>query len=160
MASVGIESNGRLEKTAIYYNGEQIAGLKEFFLNLDEDGTFDAVIQYEGSDKQLYTKNIFVDTLTNIRIVDPSFTEEESRNLCLLEIQSDGDIENTIVARDGEELVGLISMFLHLRSNSAPKSGLLSMFNPKKEIIEEGPVFKGEFVFRNDDNSTSTENIF
>jgi hypothetical protein len=159
MATIGIESNGRLEKTAIYYNGEQIAGLKEFLLNLDESGTFDAVIQYEGTDKEIYTKNAFLDDFSNIRYVEPTFTEEEARSLSLLEIQSDGDIENTIVALDGEELSGLVSLFLHLRSASAQKTGLLSMFSSKKEP-GEGPVFKAEFVFRNEDESLSTENIF
>jgi hypothetical protein len=159
MPTLGIESNGRLERTAVYFNGEQIAGLKELMLNLDENGTFDAVMQYEGVDKQLYTKNVFLDSLINIRIVEPSFTDEDARNLSLLEIQSDGDIDSTIVARDGE-MSGLVSVFLHLRSANAPKGGLSSIFGTRKNTITEGAVFSGEFVFRNDDDSLSTENIF
>lgn len=63
MATFGIESNGRLENTAVYYNGEQLAGLRQVLLNLAEDGTFDAVISYRGEDGRLYTKNPFTDYL-------------------------------------------------------------------------------------------------
>ena len=45
MVSISIESNGRLERTAIYYNGEQISKVKELLINIDEDGTFDSIIK-------------------------------------------------------------------------------------------------------------------
>ena len=95
MAVLSIEGNGLLEKTAVYYNGSQISGIKEIFVNLDEDGTFDALIQYEGTDKELYTKQVFEDYLNNIKIVSPSFTEEESKMMQLFTIDSDGSISGT-----------------------------------------------------------------
>ncbi|MFY8160548.1 MAG: hypothetical protein ACOVNU_04400, partial [Candidatus Kapaibacteriota bacterium] len=67
-----IESNGLIENTVIYYNGKQIAGIKEVFLNLDEEGTFDSIIKYTGTDGALYTKNIFTDYLTNLKTTEPT----------------------------------------------------------------------------------------
>jgi len=46
MATFSIVSNGRIERTFVFFNGEQIAGVKEIFLNINEDGNFDAIIQY------------------------------------------------------------------------------------------------------------------
>jgi hypothetical protein len=160
MATIGIESNGRLERTAVYYNGEQISGLKELLLNLDEDGTFDSVIQYEGSDKILYNKNIFSDSLTNIKIVEPSFTEDEAMNLRLFEIDSNGDIENTVVFLNSDELQGIVNLYLHIKSSHTPRgSGLMNFFGRHKDLPEEAE-FKAEFTFRNDDDTLSTEGIF
>ena len=160
MATLGIESNGRLEKTAVYYNGEQISGLKELLLNLDEDGTFDAVIQYQGNDNKLYNKSIFNDLLTNIKVVEPSFTEEEAMNLRLLEIDSNGDIENTVVLMNGEELIGLVNLYLHIKSSHSPRgAGLMGFFGKSKDL-PEAAEFKAEFTFRNEDDSLSTEGIF
>lgn len=159
MATLAIESNGRLEKTAVYFNGEQISGLKELFLNLDEDGTFDAVLQYEGHDKLLYTKNVFNEMLANVKIVEPSFTEEEAEQLQLLEIESNGDINNTVVLLNGEEQDGLVCLFLHIKASSTPRGGLKSFFGGKSEISTEAE-FKAEYTFRYDDGSTVTEAIF
>ena len=83
MSELAIESNGRLEKTAVYINGGQVRGIKELFLNLDENSTFDAIIQYEGYDNSIYTKRIFRDQLTALRFSPPAFTEEESKHLNL-----------------------------------------------------------------------------
>jgi len=158
MATFAIESNGRLEKTALYYNGEQVGGIKEIFLNLDEDGTFDSIIQYEGKDKQSYTKNIFRDYLTNIKLTDPSFTEEESAELQLLEIESDGDIENTMVFLNDENLEGIVSILIHIKSTQEANN--LQKFFAGKKYIPDHIEFKAEIVFRNEDNTLETEDIF
>jgi hypothetical protein len=159
MATLGIESNGRIEKTAVYLNGERIRGLKELFLNLDENGTFDAIIQYEGSDKSLYTKQLFSDVLNNIMTAEPAFTEEEAMNLQLLEIESNGDIENTSIFKNQEPLDGIVSLLLHIKAAESQKSGLKSIFSSKKQITD-GPEFKAQITFRNDDDSLDTEDIF
>ncbi len=122
MATIGIESNGRIEKTAVYLNGERIRGLRELFLNLDEDGAFDAIIQYEGIDKNLYTRQLFSDTLDNLITAEPAFTDEEAAALQLLEIESDGYIENTSIYKNEEPLDGIVSLLLHIRSADSPKA--------------------------------------
>lgn len=158
MATFGIESNGRLEKTAIYFNGETLGGIKEIFLNLDEDGTFDAIIQYEGTDKQLYTKQIFQDYFENVKIVDPPFDEEESEELQLLELESDGEIQNTAVFYNKEELDGLINLFVHIKS-AQTKSGLRTFFSGNKDIPDH-VEFRADFTFRNEDGSIDKEGVF
>jgi hypothetical protein len=158
MATFSIESNGRLEKTAIYFNGEQIGGVKEIFLNLDENGTFDSIIQYEGTNKQLYSKNIFNEYLENIKIVEPSFTEEEAQSLQLLTIESDGDIENSVVYFNEEQIDGIVSIFVHIKGVST-NNGLSSIFSFKKNIPEH-VEFRADITFRNEDDSIETENIF
>jgi len=159
MPELSIESNGRLEKTAVYYNGEQIRGIKEILLNLDENGTFDAVIQYEGLDKNIYTKNIFLEELANIRFTSPAFTEEESKHLNLLQLTSNGDIADTSVGFNGSMLDGLVSLFLHIRSPNAPKEGIMKIFSDDDEEYKAA-AFKSEFVFRNQDDSITRESIF
>lgn len=158
MATLGIESNGRLEKTAVYYNGEQIGGVKELYLNLDEMGSFDAIIQYEGTDKNTYTKQIFVDHLTNVQTRAPSFTEEDARDLQLLTVESDGDIESTSVFINDDMEDGIVSLFVHIKAGTSP-GGIKSMFSLKKELPEH-PEFKAEITFRYDDDEVETENIF
>lgn len=159
MATFGIESNGRLEKTAVYHNGQQLSGVKEIFLNLDENGTFDAIIQYEGSDKELYTKNIFTEYLENLKIVEPSFSEEEAQELNLLEIDSDGDIESASVYYNNEQLDGLVSLYVHIKGVKPTKSSIRQLFSGKEDLPDH-PEFKTEFVFRNEDNTLDTEAIF
>jgi hypothetical protein len=61
MRELSIESNGSLEKTAVYINGEQISGIHQLMLHINEDGDFDTILVYEGTDKQMYTKNLFSD---------------------------------------------------------------------------------------------------
>lgn len=158
MATFTIESNGRIEKTAVYFNGEQLGGIKEVFLHLDEEGTFDAILQYEGSDKQLSTKHIFNDYLSNLRVVEPSFTEEESQQLVSLTIESDGDIENTVVLLDNEVLDGIVSIFVHLKGVES-KTGLRNIFK-SKTYIPDIPEFRAEITFRNEDESLEMEAIF
>jgi len=152
-----IESNGFLEKTACYINGQQVGGLKEVFINIDEAGIFDAIIQYEAKDKQIYTSQIFNDNLQNIKIVEPSFTEEEANQLALFEIESDGTVDNTTVFFNNEELVGVVSLFIHIKAVTGNK-GIQYLFN--KPFINEQPLFKTEIIFRNEDDTFSTESIF
>jgi hypothetical protein len=158
MATFAIESNGRLEKTAVYYNGEQLGGVKEVFLNLDEDGTFDAIIQYEGTDKQIHTKQIFEDYLENVRRVEPSFTEDEASNLHLIEVQSSGTIDDAVVFYDHEELEGIISLFIHIKGANT-KNGIRSLFSFKKNIPEQ-VEFRADITFRNEDGSIDVESVF
>jgi hypothetical protein len=158
MATLSIESNGMLERTAVYYNGSQISGIKELMISLDEDGTFDTLIQYEGIDKEIYTKNIFTDHLTNIKTVPPSFTEEESMSLQLFTVESDGDIGNTTVFLNEESLDGVVNVLIHIKAKQN-KSGLSSLF-AKKEIYDNDVTFKSEITYRNEDESLETEDIF
>lgn len=158
MATLGIESNGRIEKTAIYLNGERIRGLKELFLNLDEQGAFDSIIQYEGSDKNLYTKQLFSDILTNIVTAEPAFTDEEAMNLQLLEIESNGDIDSTNILLNEEPLDGIVSLMLHIKAAQAEKSTLKSIFSSNKPAT--GAEFKAQITYRNEDDSLDTEDIF
>jgi hypothetical protein len=158
MATFGIESNGRLEKTAVYFNGEQLGGVKEIFLNLDETGTFDAIIQYEGTDKNLYTKQLFLDYLDNVKITDPSFTEEDAADLQLLEVESNGDINNTTVNFNRETLSGIVSIFVHIKAPQV-KHGIRSYFENKSNIPDT-VEFKAEITFRNEDDTLTTEAVY
>lgn len=157
MATFTIESNGRLEKTALYFNGEQIGGVKEMFLNLDEEGTFDAIIQYEGTDKNIHNKHIFNDYLEHLQIVEPTFTEEEAQSLRAFTVESDGDIEDTMVFIDDEAEEGIVSVFIHIKAANNPK-GLKAFFN--KNNVPDHPEFKAEIVYREIDESLVTEDIF
>jgi hypothetical protein len=159
MPTFAIESNGRLEKTAVYYNGEQIAGLREIFIDIDEDGAFNTIIQYEGGDKEVYTKNIFADYLDNVKTVQPSFTEEDASTLNLFIIESEGDLENTWLYwnDEEEELQGVVSLFIHIKATEN-KSGIGSLF--KKKDVTDRPEFKAQLTFRNEDDSLETEDIF
>ncbi len=157
MPTFSIESNGRIEKTAVYYNGEQLGGVKEVFLNLDEEGTFDAFIQYEGSDKNIYTKNIFTDYFDNVKIVEPSFSEEDSQALRLLTIDSNGDIEDTEVVINGQDEDGIVNLMVHIKPSKS-NSGIKSFFSSKN--VPEHSQFVSEITFRYEDDTIETESIF
>ena len=157
MPTFSIESNGRLEKTAVYYNGEQLGGIKEILMNIDEEGTFDAFIQYEGSDKNLYTKQIFTDYFDNIKVVEPTFTEEEAEELQLLTIESEGNIEETSLMMNEEPLDGVVRLEVHIKGTNKV-SGLKSLFT--QNDLSDKPVFKAEITFRNEDDTIETENVF
>ncbi|MFP4544868.1 MAG: hypothetical protein ACLFQU_11600 [Candidatus Kapaibacterium sp.] len=158
MAEFSIESNGRLEKTAVYFNGEQLGGVKEIFLNLDEEGTFDAIIQYEGIDKQIHTKSIFDDTLAGLKVTEPSFTEDEARHLQLFTVESDGDIESTVVYLNNEPMEGIISLLVHIKGSENKTGGIKSLFQGKN--VPDAAEFKAQITFRNEDASLETEDIF
>lgn len=160
MPELTIESNGRLEKTAIYFNGEQLDKIREIFLNLDESGTFDAVIQYLGSDGTVYTKNVFTDYLENVRTEPPGFTEEEAQHLQSVTLDSDGEITRTIVLRNGNEEGGIVSLFVHIKAPTVEAGGGIAAFFGGKRNIEERPTFKAEVVYREDDGSLTTESLF
>lgn len=158
MATFTIESNGRIEKTAVYFNGEQLGGIKEIFLNLDEEGSFDAILQYEGTDKQIHTKQLFTEPLMAIRTVEPTFTEEDAMSLVSLTIESDGSIENTVVIIDEEVMEGIVSIFVHLKG-AENKTGIRNIFSGKT-YIPNIPEFRTEITFRNEDGTLDMEAIF
>lgn len=158
MATFTIESNGRLEKTAVYFNGEQISGIKEIFINIDEEGVLDAIIQYEGTDKQIHTKSIFEENyLDKAKIVPPSFTEEEAQALVEFSIESDGNIENTFLFINDEEQYGVVEVLVHIKA-AETKNGLRAIFNKNK--IPDTVEFKAEITYRNDDDSIEIEEIY
>lgn len=157
MPELVIESNGLIEKTAVYYNGDQLSGIKELFLNMDENGTFDAFIQYEGADKVLYTRNIFSDSLPNVKTSEPTFTEEEAMELQQLSIVSDGEIENTELFWNEEELDGVVSLFVQIAASKQQSKGLSSVFSKKQQA---DVTCKAEITFRNEDESIETEVVF
>jgi hypothetical protein len=159
MRSFSIESNGRLENTAVYYNGEQLGGIKEIFLNLDEDGAFDAILRYEGTDKNIYTKQIFSDYFENVKVRPPAYSDEDAQNLQLLTIESDGDIANTTVLRNDEPLDGIVSLLVHLKNGAAKDGGIKAMFSRAPASIEP-TVFRADITFRNQDGSTEVEGVF
>ncbi|MBC8144566.1 MAG: hypothetical protein H7X80_03205 [bacterium] len=161
MPSFSIESNGRLETTTIYFNGEQLGGVREVFLNLDEDGTFDAILQYVGSNGETFTKQIFNDHLESLVVTEPSLTEDEARARRLLTVDSSGDIEDTMVLLDEEPLDGMTNLMVHIKgkANTGSEKGIRSLFKTTNEV-SESPEFRAEATYRNDDESLSTERIF
>jgi len=159
MAEFSIESNGLLPNTAVYFNGQQLREVKEIFLNLDEEGTFDAIIQYGGRDGEVYTKSIFNDYLEELQVTSPLFTEEESRQLTLLTVASDGDIESTYVVINGVEQSGIVSLYVHIKAPTEVEGGLFHFFDGKKDISDR-PEFKAEVVYREENDRLTTEGIF
>ncbi|MGQ9819731.1 MAG: hypothetical protein ACUVQ1_07400 [Candidatus Kapaibacteriales bacterium] len=158
MPTLAIESNGTIEMTAVYYNGNQLAGIRELFLNLDEDGTFDALIVYKDKFGQEYVKHPFNDYLDNIEFKEPTFTEEEAKNLHLLEIESDGNIQNTLVYYDHQPLDGLVNLFLHIKAPIVKKSLISSLLGKGK--YTENVEFKATFTFRYEGGQIQSEDIF
>ena len=159
MPTFAIESNGLLEKTAVYYNGEQLGGVREIFLNIDEEGTFDAIIQYVGKRGEVLSKQIFTDYLDDVRIVPPAFSEEEARNLRMLTVESNGDLDSTLILVNDEPLEGVVSLYVHIKSGGVQnKSGLRALFG--KDTIPDRDEFRAEITFRNEDDSLETEGIF
>lgn len=161
MPSFSIESNGRLETTTIYFNGEQLGGVREVFLNLDEDGTFDAIVQYVGTTGEMFTKQIFNDHLEHLVVTEPGLTDDEARARRLLTVESSGDIEDTIVLLDDEMLEGMINLLVHIKgkANAGGEKGIRALFKTTNEV-SESPEFRAEATYRNDDESLSTERIF
>jgi hypothetical protein len=158
MREFSIESNGRIGMTALYLNGEQISGVHELLIQIDEDGTFNSVISYKGTDKQIRTKNLFSDYLDNLRVIEPAFSEEEARSLQLLTVESNGDIEETVLYLNDEPLEGVVGIFLHVKKEET-ESSLSSLFSSNKKVLE-GAVFRAEITYRNEDDSLETENVF
>jgi hypothetical protein len=141
MPELSIESNGLLETTAVYYNGEQLRGVRELLVNIDENGTFDAILQYKGADGEMHTKNVLQEYLDNVATGEPSFTEEEAKSLKMLTVDSDGTLENTIVAIDGVAQNGIVNLYVHIK---AP---------PEIE-------FAAEITYREEDGTQTREGVF
>ncbi|MBL0333053.1 MAG: hypothetical protein IPP08_05215 [Chlorobiota bacterium] len=161
MVSISIESNGRLERTAIYYNGEQISKVKELLINIDEDGTFDSIIKYENTSGVIQAKNIFDDYLQDLITVEPRVSEEEAQNLHLLTIESDGTLNNTMVFINDVQQDGLTGLFIQLKGGNLNDDK--SFFGWMKTDTKSNTIdftFKAEIKFRNEDNSIDTQNIF
>ncbi len=158
MKSLSITSNGRLEKTAIYINGEQLSGIKELFLDLNEDGTFNSVFKYIGSDKNEYIKNIFDDELTFLQVTEPSFTDEELNSLQTITIESDGDINNAYVYWNEEEQGGIVSVFIHIKAPTKEKKSIVNLFG--KDKVYADSVCSAEITFREEDDSLTIEKVF
>ncbi len=141
MPELSIESNGLLETTAVYYNGTQLKGVRELLLNLDENGAFDAIIQYKGQDGSMYTRNVLQEYLDNVATTEPAFTEEEAQSMRLLTVDSDGTLEGTIIALDGYRQDGIVSLYVHI---SGP---------PNVKLI-------GEITFREENGDLTREGVW
>jgi hypothetical protein len=160
MPQFSIEGNGRLERTAIYYNGQQLDKVREVFIHISEDGDFDALIMYVGTDGQHYTKNIFTDYLDNVCTEPPGFTEEEAASLQMLTVDSDGSLESTLLARNDEEQDGVVRLYVHIKAPTVEEGrGLRSWFGGKKNIPERAE-FAAEITYREIDGSLTTEGVF
>lgn len=160
MPSFSIESNGRIEKTAVYFNGDQIAGIKEVLLYMSEDGTFDAVIQYEGSDDVIHNKQIFTDYWDNVKTMPAAFTEEEAQQLHNLTVDSSGEIESSVVTINGQPLDGITGLHVHIKAPGKSNVGGIRSLFTAKEATPERAVFQAEITFRNEDGSLTTEAVF
>jgi hypothetical protein len=158
MREFSIESNGSLEKTALYFNGEQIGGVHQLMLHISENGDFDTIIVYEGTDKQMHTKNLFSDYLDNVKKVTPTFTEEEAQFMRLLTVTSDGSLETTMVYINEEPQDGVVDLLVQVQRGAQAQRSFTTMF--KKPEVGETPVFRAEVQYRNEDNSLSTELVF
>lgn len=160
MRTISIESNGRIEKTAIYVNGEQVSGIRELLVSIDEEGTFNTIISFEDQTGIIHTKNLFTDDLSLLRRKDASFTIEDSLQLKVFTIESDGDLENTSLYMNDEFIEGVFSILIHLKANShkQKQTFLSSLFNNKQLASEI--YFQTEIVYRNSDDSHSIESIF
>ena len=160
MRTISIESNGRIEKTAIYVNGEQVSGISELLISIDEDGTFNTIISFEDQSGNIHTKNLFSDDLSLLKRKDPSFSIEDSIQLQVFTIESDGNLENTSLYMNEEFIEGVISIMIHLKANfHKQKQTLLSSLFSKKQLASE-IYFQTEIVYRNSDDTHSIESIF
>ncbi|MBM4177791.1 MAG: hypothetical protein FJ211_00470 [Ignavibacteria bacterium] len=160
MAEFSIEGNGRIERTALYFNGQQLDGMREVFVNVTEDGEFDVLLMYTGADGQSYTKNVFTDYLDNIRTEPPGFSEEEAQSMNLLTVSSDGTLESTIVLRNNEEQFGIVRLYVHIKAPSVQESGgLRSWFGGMKSIPERAE-FVAEITYREDNGELTVESVF
>ena len=160
MRTLTIESNGRIERTAVYINGEQVSGIHEFFVGIDEEGMFTAIVTYPDKQGNLLTKQIFSDDISQLPRRNPAYTDEDASNLQTLTIESDGTLDNTSVFINDEFAEGIVSLTIHLRIESQPTTRSLfsSLFQKKSNISDT--IFMNEIVFRNSDGSESTETLF
>ncbi len=160
MRTFSIESNGRIERTALYLNGEQLSGINELFIHVDEDGIFDAVIEYVGSDGQTRVKQLFGDYLDKLKVASPSFTEEDARYLQLLTVESSGDMSDTVLYYNDVPLEGVVDILVHIRKGESNSSGLFTSLIKGKKNIPDDETFRAEIMFRNEDDSLELETLF
>lgn len=159
MATLIVESNGRIEKTAVYLNGEQLDGIRELMVNISEDGTFDCVLVYTGDDGTQYTRNVFSEYADHVRTREPAFTEEEASMLQQLSIDSDGSVESTTVAINDEPQDGIVSLFLHVKAPDTQKpTGIRRWFGGAG--TKGRAEFSADITYRNADDSLVTESVF
>lgn len=159
MATLIVESNGRIEKTAVYVNGEQLDGIRELMVNISEDGTFDCVLVYSGDDGQLYTRNVFTEYADHVRTREPAFTEEEASMLQQLCIDSDGSVESATVSINDEPQDGIVSLFLHIKApDTQNNGGIRRWFGGSRSAGRA--EFTADITYRNADDSIVTESVF
>lgn len=160
MRTISIESNGRIEKTAVYVNGEQITGIRELLISIDEEGTFNAIISFVNTAGTLITKQIFTDDLSQLQRREAAFSEEEAMDLRSLAIESDGSLENTSVFVNNEFMEGIISVMVHIMIDGQQKSNSMfsRIFSKNSSPVETR--FVSEIVLRNPDGSELYESIF
>jgi hypothetical protein len=160
MRTITIESNGRIEKTAVYVNGEQITGIKELLISIDEDGVFNAIISFKTNAGTLLTKQLFSDNLSQLQRREAAFSQEEAMDLRTLAIESDGDLDNTSVFINDEFIDGIASILVHIMIDATQqKEGIFKRIFSKNTSFTE-TRFISEIVFRNPDGSESFESIF
>lgn len=160
MRTISIESNGRLEKTAVYVNGEQVTGIKELLLSIDEEGTFNAIISFVSSSGNLLTKQVFTDDLSQLQRREAAFSEEEAMDLRSCAIESDGTLDNTSIFMNNEFIDGIISIMIHITIDTVQRkeSVFAKLFSSNRTLSETR--FISEIVLRNPDGSESIESIF
>ena len=95
--------------------------------------------------------------MDNLKLVPPSFTDEEATALREFTIESDGDLGDTWLFLEDEPLDGVVEVLVHIKATDN-KNGLRSLFNKSK--IPEMVEFKAQITFRNEDDSIETEDIF
>jgi len=160
MRTISIESNGRLEKTAVYVNGEQVTGIRELLLSIDEEGTFNAIVSFVSTSGILLTKQVFTDDLSQLQRREVAFSEEEAMDLRSFAIESDGTLDNTSIFMNNEFIDGIISIMIHITiETSQPKKGMFTKLFSKNSTLSQ-TRFITEIVLRNPDGSELIESIF
>jgi len=148
LRTLEIRSSGRLENTTVHLNGEQIVGVRELFLNLKEDGTFDNWITYESTSNEILSKELFREYLADLNVNAEGFAAAGAS----LVFESDGNIDGTTIWRNEQRLDGLVEIFVYLRN---VKTG---WFKWRRDGQED--EFRAEAQFRNQDGSINGETIF
>ncbi|MFZ9976737.1 MAG: hypothetical protein ACO3GR_01455 [Candidatus Kapaibacteriota bacterium] len=160
MRTISIESNGRLEKTAVYVNGEQVTGIRELLLSIDEEGTFNAIVSFVSTSGILLTKQVFTDDLSQLQRREAAFSEVEAMDLRSFAIESDGTLDNTSIFMNNEFIDGIISIMIHITIEaSQPMKGMFTKLFSKNSTLSQ-TRFITEIVLRNPDGSELIESIF
>jgi hypothetical protein len=112
MRTLDIWSNGLIHQTILCFNSQQLVGVREFLLDLNEDGTFRVLINYEGADGEFRVKNPFTDHLVSLRTT--SLADDDVPR-SVLTIESNGTIESTAISFNQQELSGVVSLLIYMR---------------------------------------------